>query len=259
MKKNIYISHLFPDEESSRLLKDKNIGLEIIDFGIGYVLDEEDNGIETYYRRMGKYLENRNISLHGPFLDLSSSSFDSLIRNATMVRYNQVYKVAKSIKADRIVFHSCYYDNIYFKEAYIEKSVEFWKEYFKNKCDDDIKIHIENVYDKEPSHLIEIIDKVDNKSLSVCLDIGHINCYSELSIGDWIRLVGARIGHIHLHNNDGNKDTHSGLNNGNINIDEVLDLIDNYCINPSITVEVNNSKEIDELVYLLKERYDIIL
>ena len=51
-----------------------------------------------------------------------------------------------------------------------------------------------------------------------------------------------------MHNNDGNKDTHSGLNNGNINIDEVLDLIDNYCINPSITVEVNNSKEIDELV-----------
>ena len=100
---------------------------------------------------------------------------------------------------------------------------------------------------------------MDNKSLSVCLDIGHINCYSELSIGDWIRLLGARIGHIHLHNNDGNKDTHSGLNNGNINIDEVLDLIDNYCINPSITVEVNNSKEIDELVYLLKERYDIIL
>ena len=119
--------------------------------------------------------------------------------------------------------------------------------------------NIENVYDKEPSHLIEIIDKVNNKNFSVCLDIGHTNCYSKLPIEDWIKLLGTRIDHIHLHNNDGNKDTHSGLNNGNININEVLNLIDNYCINPSITVEVNNSKEIDELVYLLKERYGVIL
>ena len=75
---------------------------------------------------------------------------------------------------------------------------------------------------------------MNNKNFSVCLDIGHTNCYSKLPIEDWIKLLGTRIDHIHLHNNDGNKDTHSGLNNGNININEVLNLIDNYCINPKM-------------------------
>ena len=41
----IYVSQLFSDVEVFELLKDKDIGLEIIEFGIGSVLDKEDNGL----------------------------------------------------------------------------------------------------------------------------------------------------------------------------------------------------------------------
>lgn len=256
MKRKIYISHLFPDEDLSKLLINNSVGIETINFGIGYVLDGKDNGIEEYLKKMDKLLKDRSISVHGPFLDLSPSSFDSLIREATKTRYNQAYSVAKRIGADRIVFHSCYYDNIYYREGYLQKSIEFWNEFFEDK-DDDIKIHIENVFDKEPSHLIEIIDKVKNKNLSVCLDIGHVNCYSDLSIELWLKKLGERIGHIHIHNNYGTKDTHSGLNNGNIDINKVLTLIDDFCKDATITIEVNNSNEVYDLLDLLIKRYNI--
>lgn len=254
MNKKIYVSQLFSDDEAYNILKNNNIGIEIIEFGIGYVLDKEDNGVADYIKRMGSLIQNKSISIHGPFLDLNPASYDSLIKEATLQRYNQSYHAAKVLGADRIVFHSCYLDNIYYRESYIDNSISFWKEFLKDK-NDNIKIHIENVYDKEPSHLIEIVDKVNNENFSVCLDIGHVNCYGIENLESWIKKLGKRIGHLHLHNNDGLKDTHSGLKNGSINIENILYLIDNYCNEPAITIEVNNMDEIKDSVSLLLSRY----
>lgn len=52
----------------SQLFKDTDIGIEIIEFGIGFVLDKNDNGLNDYYKRMGSCIDNRFLSLQGPFL-----------------------------------------------------------------------------------------------------------------------------------------------------------------------------------------------
>ena len=50
----------------------------------------------------------------------NTASFDKLIKQVTLTRYNQAYDVAKKLGADRIVFHSCYYEDIYFtRELFI--------------------------------------------------------------------------------------------------------------------------------------------
>lgn len=254
MNKKIYVSQLFEDDKIIQMLNNNDIGIEIIEFGIGDILDKKDKALEDYMGRIGCFIENKSISIHGPFLDLNPASFDNLIRKTTLFRYNEAYNIAKILKADRIVFHSCYLDSVYFKDAYVNNSIKFWNEFFQDK-DDDIKVHIENVYDKEPSHLIDIIDKVNHKSFSLCLDIGHVNCYGEEDLERWIVKLGRKIGHVHLHNNNGLKDTHSGLQRGSINIKNILDFIDNYCDNPSMTIEVNNIDEIDNSISLLANRY----
>lgn len=247
----IYISQLFYDNEIFDFLKDRDIGLEIIEFGIGSSLDKEDNGLSDYCARMGDAIKNRPLSLHGPFLDLNPASYDSLIRKTTMTRYNQAYSIAKKLGADRIIYHSCFNENIYFKETYVKNSIEFWREFMEDK-DDSVSIHIENVLESEVDHLIDLIDAVDNKNLTLCLDIGHINCYGKDSIKDWIKICGERIGHIHLHNNYGVNDTHNGLNNGNIDIEDILNNIKKYCYNPSITLEINNYSEVPESIKVLE-------
>ena len=248
----IYISQLFPEERVNKILNKYDIGLEIIEFGIGYTLDKDDNGIVEYYKRNGELIKNRSLSIHGPFLDLNTASFDNMIKQATLTRYNQAYSVAKRLGADRIVFHSCYYEDIYFKEAYINNSLEFWKEFLSDK-DESVKIHIENMYDKDISVLKELVDKVNNDIFSICLDIGHANCYSNQSLEEIIKLLGDKIGHLHLNNNYGKKDSHNGFENGNINVKQVLKLVDGYCDKPSMTIEVTDFNEAIESVEFILE------
>lgn len=64
---------------------------------------------------MGDTIKKRSLSIHGPFLDLNPASYDSLVRNITMLRYNQVYSVAKKLGADRVIYHSCFNENIYLR------------------------------------------------------------------------------------------------------------------------------------------------
>ncbi len=47
------------------------------------------------------------------------------------------------------------------------------------------------------------------------------------------------------------KDTHSGLKNLNIDIESILNLIDNCCDNPSMTIEVNDIDEVEKSILLL--------
>ena len=249
----IYISQLFPEDKVSEILKDYDIGIEIIEFGIGYTLDKDDNGISEYCEKMGDLIKNKSLSIHGPFLDLNTASFDNMIKKATLTRYNQAYFVAKKLGADRIVFHSCYYEDIYFKDVYINNSLDFWREFLSDK-DESIKIHIENIYEKDLLVLKELVDKVNSNIFSICLDIGHANCYSNESLEEIIKSLNNRIGHLHLSNNDGKRDSHCGFNNGNIDILMTLDLIDKYCNDPSMTIEVNNFNEAVESLSIMMNR-----
>ncbi|EKY26451.1 sugar phosphate isomerase/epimerase [Clostridium celatum] len=249
----IYISQLFPEDKVSEILKDYDIGIEIIEFGIGYTLDKDDNGISEYCEKMGDLIKNKSLSIHGPFLDLNTASFDNMIKKATLTRYNQAYFVAKKLGADRIVFHSCYYEDIYFKDVYINNSLDFWREFLSDK-DESIKIHIENIYEKDLLVLKELVDKVNSNIFSICLDIGHANCYSNESLEEIIKSLNNRIGHLHLSNNDGKRDSHCGFNNGNVDILMTLDLIDKYCNDPSMTIEVNNFNEAVESLSIMMNR-----
>ena len=249
----IYISQLFPEDKVSEILKDYDIGIEIIEFGIGYTLDKDDNGISEYCENMGYLIKNKSLSIHGPFLDLNTASFDNMIKKATLTRYNQAYFVAIKLGADRIVFHSCYYEDIYFKDVYINNSLDFWREFLSDK-DESIKIHIENIYEKDLLVLKELVDKVNSNIFSICLDIGHANCYSNESLEEIIKSLNNRIGHLHLSNNDGKRDSHCGFNNGNVDILMTLDLIDKYCNDPSMTIEVNNFNEAVESLSIMMNR-----
>ena len=88
---------------------------------------------------------------------------------------------------------------------------------------------------------------------SICLDIGHANCYSNQSLEEIIKLLGDKIGHLHLNNNYGKKDSHNGFENGNINVKQVLKLVDGYCDKPSMTIEVTDFNEAIESVEFILE------
>ena len=100
---------------------------------------------------------------------------------------------------------------------------------FLSSKDDDLRIHLENVYDDDYSILIELLDRVNaalgRAALTVCLDIGHVHANSSRTLQEWIPGLGERIRYVHMHNNDGILDDHWGLWKGKIEMAPVLDLL----------------------------------
>lgn len=71
-----------------------------------------------------------------------------------------------------------------------------------------ITLALENTWDDRPEVLLHLAHLVPGDRLRFCLDTGHVNCFSRLSIGRWYDALGERIVALHLHDNDGLSDDH---------------------------------------------------
>ncbi len=250
----IYISELNTMEKLAPVLEEFKVGLEVVTFGNSCILEEREKHIEELKNGISRLNYKPQLSLHGPYADLSPGSKDTLIAAATLHRFNQAYQVAKELTCDRIIYHSGFLPKIYWEEQWVEKSIEFWRKFNSDK-DNNISIHIENGFDEDYGYIKEIVDIVGEDKFSVCLDIGHVNVCSKNHINNWIRGLNLRIKHVHLHNNYGDVDSHRGLSKGNIDIHEVLELLSIYSPNANYTLEVFNTEELIKSINILKKDF----
>lgn len=250
---DIYISQLDETEKILPILDKYNVGLEIVQFASPYILDNIEKFLEEYKLDIASVSENIKFSIHGPYSDLIPGSRDRIIREATHYRFTQAYNVAKELNANKIIYHNGYAPNTYYKDEWLKNSVEFWKEFIKGK-DDNIEIHIENVLEEDCILMRKLIDEIDNEKISICLDIGHVNAYSKVSVKRWIENLGNRIKHIHIHNNYSDQDSHSGIDKGNMNILGILEYIKRDLPTVSIALEIVDIKELKDSLEILENR-----
>ena len=92
--------------------------------------------------------------------------------------------------------------------------------------------------EETPDMLLNIVKGVDDKRLRLCLDIGHVNAYSEIPVMDWLKVWAPHISHFHIHNNDGSGDRHNALNDGTIPIKDLLEHAEYMCPNATYTLEL---------------------
>lgn len=243
MKHQIYFSHLTTDEEIKKLTKKYDVGIETIQFGIGYNLDKLEWAETDYRERMKDIMEISCFSVHGPFLDLNPASFDPLIEHVTMHRFEQTYQAAKNIGAERIVFHTGMIPSVHYVEGWSKQAALFWRRFLEKK-DDSVQIHLENNYDRFYQPVLKVLEQVNHPAFTACLDVGHIYCYSEQTIREWFEGMNGRIGHLHLHDNDGTKDQHLAIGNGKINWTAVRELIEKCCPKAGITIENTSGEDL---------------
>lgn len=244
----IYISQLDEFSKLEHIVKEFNVGLEIVTFANAMVLDSE----EQYTSELRGYINKvRDVSFHGPFSDLVPGTNDPEIRSVVNRRFTQAFNIAREFNSQRIIYHSGCIPHTYWEKQWVENSKAFWKGFAKDKLD-LMEIHIENVFDEDYPLIADIIDEVNHPNFSACLDIGHVNTCSTKSIEHWIKGLNNRIGHVHLHNNEGVLDNHQGLNKGNINMIKTLELLKGYCPEATWALEVFDIKELQESLQFLK-------
>lgn len=223
------------DENALQLANQYDLGLELDQFCTAYYMDaplfeEQDRQVQTMLSRAKVF--------HGPFSELAPCAIDPKVRQISMERYNQAYELARSYGISKIVFHGGFIPLVYFPVWYIERSVEFWKEFLADKPNDFV-ICLENVMETQPSFLVDIVKGVDDPRCRLCLDVGHANVdiVGKVEIEDWIGAFAPYLAHVHLHNNDGSWDWHKNIGEGTLPMERIFDLLDELAPDASLTFE----------------------
>ncbi|AKL93752.1 sugar phosphate isomerase/epimerase [Clostridium aceticum] len=222
--------------------------LEIQDFVMPSNLDENRDRIIEQYNNVLKNYQGL-LTLHGPYIDLHPTSFDPLVRSVCTQRYCQTLAAAKALNAKFMVVHSdydpaAYYDN--YEDYLLEESILFWKNLIKECESFQITAVIENVHNKNPQLIKNIVDTIDSPYLAACLDTGHAHALGKSQLATWVESYEQRLQYIHLHDNHGEKDQHLPLGEGNIDFEDFFTKLKETQYNGIIICEIFESIEVQQ-------------
>ena len=243
-------------ENSIENIREYEIGMEINHTCISEDLDIEKR--EDLIYRIKSDIEKsgaKKLVIHGPFTEIHPAAIDYKVRELGMKRLNDAYEVAKEFGIKKMVVHTGWIPFIYFKEYQAEKGKEFWEKFMEDKPG-DFEIAIENVLEDEPYMISDMMEKIRDERIKLCLDIGHANAMTnkDYSMEDWIKVLSPWISHLHIHNNNGKEDSHSPLNDGTMNMEEIFEYIEKYIDDyATITIEAKDSESC--LGWLMDKRY----
>jgi len=184
-------------------------------------------------------------SIHGPFADLCPGSSDPMVQGVARHRIGQAFGVAEELGASHIVLHHGYVPGTSWRDGWIRRSGEFWRELLE-AGPLGTHFHLENFSEWEPTLLADVIDASELSNLDVALDVGHSHCNSRTSPIDWIKILGARIGYTHLHDNHGETDEHLALGAGTIPFKEVLSALEEYSPEAMWVLEVKAGEDTEK-------------
>ena len=222
-------------DNAVELAREHGFGLEIAEFCTAYNMD---NDFETWNAKVrGEISGVRRFRFHAPFNELCPAAIDPLIVDVSKKRYKQAYDIMNGYGINAMVVHSGYVPLLYFEDWFIEKSIEFWKGFLSDKPG-GFCLYLENVLENSPEILCKIVRAVEDNRFKLCLDIGHAAFMgSGTPIVKWIDQMLPFIGHVHLHNNYGDFDTHNALDDGDIDVATVIRKITEAGANTTFTIE----------------------
>lgn len=232
-----YISTV--DENAHKLAEKHGLGIEIAEYCTAYNMDDY---FEITHASVAEKLERieRRV-FHGPFNELFPCAIDPKARELARFRYGQAMRLARDYGCEKIVIHAGYNPRLYYPLWYTPKTAEFWRD-FAFLIPEGLTVCLENVFEEEIDMFLGIFEELNDPRIKICLDIGHVNTYSETSVMEWIRKCAPYIGHFHIHNNHGDFDTHQGLDDGTIPMNELLQLADELCPDATYSLEVIESE-----------------
>jgi len=196
---------------------------------------------------------NRTITLHGPFLDLSPGSLDPKVRDLTRHRLDQLLDAVTVFRPVSVVCHAGYDHTRYgfCKEQWMANTIATWEWMGKALRERGTRLMLENVYETDPAQMVEIFKHLDTTRIGHCLDVGHQSVFGKSPLEKWLTLMGNYIGHIHLHDNAGDRDSHLGMGKGNIRFDPLFAFLKQLPKLPVLTLEPHEKEDfLASLAYL---------
>lgn len=252
MVKNISIIPEFKNIDAYvAYAKERGLAFEYNDFFDPSVLDDEDKTselIDGYLQALSKggYQCARH-SMHGAFFDVTIFSSDNLIREVSEKRIMQSMEIAKRINASTIVFHTNSIGG-FCDDAYVQRFISLNKIFWTKVADlyPKVNICIENMFDHSPELAIRLFNQLEGvPNIGMCLDYAHVNVFGKsMEPNLWLEMCKSYVKHIHINDNNLDKDSHLALGEGNIDYKSFFEYYKEHFSHISCLIEVNGFERI---------------
>ena len=234
MKKDVLLISTIA-QDAAKTARSYGLGLELAEYCTASNLDENFSQTDTMIFQSTANIPLR--VLHGPFNELFPCAIDPKARELARIRYRQAISAAQHYGISKVVLHAGFHPYLYYPCWFSEQSIQFWQE-FVREIPEGMCICLENVLEKEPKQMLELVEAVHSPKIRLCLDVGHIHAYSSVSALQWIETCAKQTAHFHIHNNDGSCDAHGALNRGGMDMKELLRTASALCPNATFTLEL---------------------
>lgn len=223
--------------------------LDKIDFVTKHHLFPEiyfsSDDLDAYRKEEGKELAQTlqrhglEITIHGPFMDLSPGGVDKKIKEVTMDRFSKTIELASLFQPKAMVFHPGYEKWKFDGDVslWLESSLQTWRPLVKEAKERRLTIAIENVYEESPDTLFMLLKEIRSPHFRFCFDSGHHHVFSKTPLCSWMETLGEYLAEVHLHDNHKEMDEHLPIGEGGFDFMELFNLFSRLELTPILTIE----------------------
>ncbi|NJN18546.1 MAG: sugar phosphate isomerase/epimerase [Oscillochloris sp.] len=239
--------------------------LEIQDAVSPQVLDGDWRGEARRGRALLEGFEGR-LGIHGPFLGLTLTAHDPMVREVVIARLRRGLEFAGELGATHMVVHSPFLSfgspflpfvpasrrthEIGLAHAVIEPLLPLAEQLH---C----MLVIENIVDANPAPLLDLIHSFDSPLVQASLDTGHATITQRTGgppPDQWVREAGPLLAHVHVQDSDGHLDRHWAPGDGAINWYALFEAIGELAHQPRMVLELRDHSHIPRGAAYLAER-----
>lgn len=257
-----YTANFFGLKKSIEMIKEA--GFDSVDLSLFCMSHDEcilnsDEYID-YINEIKAFAKEKEISFsqaHAPFSFSLSKGEDAFVKTAKE-RVSRAITIAGMLEIPTIVVHPLQF-RPYHKRRNKKYFREFNKKYYEEflplcektgvtmACENIWKTkgkgkrkHIVDGACADPEEFIDLIDSVNSKYLTGCLDLGHCGLTGRKA-SDYLRTLGSsRITALHVHDNDNISDLHTAPGYGKMDWDDIAHALADIDYKGDITFEADS-------------------
>ncbi len=199
-------------------------------------------------------------AVHLPFFDLSPGSLNDAVLDATRATLRRAAELAALYAPQHFVGHPHYNRGEHEPRAeeWLRRGVQTWLDVLEQVP--DVPLFLENTHERALQPILNLLDMLPAARTGLCLDVGHWHAFAQgwrnRDLAEWLELAGARLRHLHLHDNDGSDDQHAGLGAGSIPLEELFGVLAASGVRPSATLEPHDEGAFETSLAVLEQRGD---
>ncbi len=238
---------VYPENAESLASAPGDFELELQSFGLrGVRSPREWRARAAFYAALVRRHPDRRRHLHGPFLDMSYTSWDHLILEATRRRVRDTLELCRRLNPEHLVLHlrcPAYFCRPERLDGWVRAAREFWEPWLERFAGLGVTVAFENVEESDPASGIALLEALRDYPCGFCLDVGHAHAFSCLEPRGWVERLGTRIVHLHVHDNSGDDDRHLPPGAGSIDFGQLYGAFLRHCPQAVLSLELESDAQ----------------